>query len=53
MTEVLGGGNTEVDVTPLDELPDDAPTLHIDVGDALRRHRRLDAGPRLLTGPTS
>ena len=27
----LGGGNTEVDVTPLDDLPEDAPRLHIDV----------------------
>jgi len=29
--QLLGGGNTEIDVTPLDELPDDAPKLHIDV----------------------
>ena len=29
--QLHGGGNTEVDVTPLDELPDDAPKLHIDV----------------------
>jgi predicted membrane protein len=29
--ELIGGGDSQVEVTPIDELPADAPRLHIDV----------------------